>query len=125
MVNTGELRERIQSEIQNHLEMVSMLQEKLALVDQVEIISREYIPPRGNPPGGPGITDKTMNEEAAAPRPRPEEPGAMVTLVAQDSAKQLATAESPAVDAAPAGNNPYVYLQKGLQAYLAGKPDKA
>jgi hypothetical protein len=99
MIDPTELRKQIQTKIDHYQAMVTTLQEKLALVGQVESLAKEL--------GGPA---------PAAPTPLQEEPSGAFPPTEQTSAK----------DSVANGNKRlWELMQQGFQTYQAGRPERA
>jgi len=119
LVNTAEIRNRIQAEIDNHLARAASLQEKLSLLGQIETLVNEA-----------GFTEDRLHKAVAAtelklevkPDPRLEVSTAMpLTEASFHEVPPQAAKEG----AGNAQKNPWAFMQQGFQAYLSGKLDKA
>ena len=111
IANTADLRNRVQTEIDNHLAVVKGLQEKLALILQVESLANEL-----------GVKAEAQLPKPIVPELKQEQPSFSAPAI--DQSIQLT--EPVSKEAAGNGQkNPYASMQHGLQAYLGGKPDRA
>src|SRR5262245_49127806 len=100
VVNTVEIRSRIQAEINNHLAMAASLQEKLTLLGQIESLANEVSLQTGD----------RSQKTAVVPDAKPEASNAAIPLAEQ------AIQEVPQAAKEGAGNgakNPWAYMQQG------------
>jgi hypothetical protein len=130
LVNTAEIRDRIQSEIEDHLAKAALLQEKLALLGQVESLANEV---------GAKTGDRSQKAAAAHPKqeakkdPKPDKSDSKSDLRLDGSNAVPAPTEQSIPEmpqaakegAANNGKNLWACMQQGVQAYTAGKHDKA
>jgi hypothetical protein len=122
LVNTAEIRTRIQAEIDNHLARAASLQEKLALLGQIETLVNEA-----------GFTEERLNKVLAVPELKLEpkleaklEPRLEVSTAIPHIEPAFQEMPPPAKEGGSnAQRNPWAFMQQGFQAYLSGKLDKA
>jgi len=99
MIDTAQMRNRIQAEIDNHLAIVVALQEKLALVGQVESLANEL------------DLKSSDHSQKLVPDAKPEAPSSV----------------SPPTEESVVNPNKMLWklMHHAFQTYQAGMPDKA
>ena len=99
MIDTAQMRNRIQAEIDNHLAIVAALQEKLALVGQVESLANEL-----------GLKGGDHSQK-----------------VAPDAKPEASSSVSPPTEESVVNPNKMLWklMHHAFQTYQAGMPDKA
>ena len=130
LVNTADMRIRIQEEIDNHLAKAASLKEKLGLLVQLEKQIESLVNEVGTKPG------EGAQRAAAVPEPKLEAklevkpevkmevtPAVPVPAPMEQSVQEVTQAAKDATS--NGGKNPWAYMQQGFQAYLSGKLDRA
>src|SRR5262249_54635853 len=99
MIDTAQMRERIQAEIDKHLAIVAALREKLALVGQVESLANEL-----------GLKSSDHSQK-----------------VAPDAKPEASSSVSPPTEESIVNGNKKLWalMHHAFQTYQAGKPDQA
>jgi len=109
MIDPTELRKQIQAKIDHYLAIVATLQEKLALVGQVESLANEL-----------GLISYDHSQKGgtapAVPAPLPEEPSSISPPTQQTSTRDVIGNGSKKL---------WELMHQGFQTYQAGKTDKA
>jgi len=121
VVNTAEIRSRIQAEIENHLALAAALEEKLTLLGQIENLANDV----GVKTGG------RLQEAAVAPdakvEAKPESKPGGSNVVIPPAGQTIQGVPQAAKEGAGNGaaKNAWATMQLGFQAYISGKLDKA
>ena len=125
MIDTVELRNRIQAKIDEHLAIVATLQKKLAQVAQVESLANEF-----GLKGKDDLSHKAataLDANCTTISNRPDSFGTEGSNNVSPPAKQSIPEGPPATKESVFNGNKKVWalMHQGFQTYQIGKPDKA